>query len=108
MENKVTIEDYEIIHNARTGAIGVACNSRAYKITEMIEGYRLNYDLNKETGDLKITNEDGDNFTFLKLPEEYHAILEKAQKVLIISSEPSSHPEDSPEIEAMGSATKYI
>lgn len=103
------IEDYEVVHNPKTGAIGVACNSRAYRIVDLIEGYSLRYSLNKETGDLTITNEDKDSFTFLKLPEEYQVILENAGKVVIISSDPSAHPEEeAPEIEIISIATKQI
>lgn len=104
------IDYYEILSRELTKAIGFACNSRKYPIQNLIdEVEKLEYVLEEEQKTLTIFCDGEETLQYLEVPSEYFEYINTRKKVILMSAEPSAHPEDeAPEFEIIKIADKKL
>lgn len=95
------IEYYEILHREKTQAIGFACNSKLYPMRHLIENNLTRYSLlnSEQKVIIEVFNfekKTKDEIIFLDVPQNIIEILEKSGTLLLISAEPTNHPEEEP------------
>lgn len=108
------IEYYEILHRERTQAVGFACNSKLYPMKDIIENNSTQYilDLNEKRVIVEVSNKEKNTNTeiiFLGVPDEILELLKQKESFLLISAEPTNHPEeDAPNFDFICSIDKKI